>query len=158
MAGRRPSPPDPTTWSLGRCEPSGAPPRCDLVKRIPPGAGLGGGSADAAAILRWAGCADLALAAGLGPDVPSACGGRALVRGVGEDRRPPALRGHRFTLFLLPFGVDTGAVYRAWDDCTPEASRTGPRGRRSGASTIWRHAALAGRAASGRVEGPPRPA
>src|SRR3954463_15922729 len=39
-------------------------------KRIPPGAGLGGGSADAAAVLRWAGVEDLALAAQLGGDVP----------------------------------------------------------------------------------------
>ena len=39
-------------------------------KRIPPGAGLGGGSADAAAVLRWAGVTDLALAASLGADVP----------------------------------------------------------------------------------------
>ena len=41
-----------------------------LVKRIPPGAGLGGGSADAAAVLRWAGCTDLGVASDLGADVP----------------------------------------------------------------------------------------
>ncbi|HLH29317.1 MAG TPA: hypothetical protein VKW77_10395, partial [Acidimicrobiales bacterium] len=53
-----------------------------LVKRIPVGAGLGGGSADAAAILRWAGCHDRRVAASLGADVPfCVVGGRALVRG-----------------------------------------------------------------------------
>ncbi len=41
-----------------------------LHKRIPAGAGLGGGSADAAAVLRWAGIHDLELAASLGADVP----------------------------------------------------------------------------------------
>ncbi len=87
-----------------------------IVKRVPPGAGLGGGSADAAAILRWAGCSDLELAAGLGADVPfCVTGGRAMVGGVGELVRPLPYEERRFTLLLVPFGVDTGAVYRAWD-------------------------------------------
>jgi 4-diphosphocytidyl-2-C-methyl-D-erythritol kinase len=87
-----------------------------IVKRVPPGAGLGGGSADAAAILRWAGCTDLELAAGLGADVPfCVTGGRAMVRGVGELVRPLPYEERWFTLLLVPFGVDTGAVYRAWD-------------------------------------------
>ncbi|HZQ57663.1 MAG TPA: 4-(cytidine 5'-diphospho)-2-C-methyl-D-erythritol kinase, partial [Acidimicrobiales bacterium] len=55
----------------------------ELVKRIPAGGGLGGGSADAAAVLRWAGRGDdLVLAASLGADVPFCVrGGRARVRG-----------------------------------------------------------------------------
>jgi 4-diphosphocytidyl-2-C-methyl-D-erythritol kinase len=90
--------------------------RVELVKRIPPGAGLGGGSADAAAILRWAGSADPALAAGLGADIPFCLvGGRALVRGIGEEVTPLPFEERAFTLFLLPFGMDTRAVYGAWD-------------------------------------------
>ena len=60
-----------------------------LVKRIPAGGGLGGGSADAAAALRWAGCTDLAVAAALGADVPFCLvGGRARVSGIGETVTP----------------------------------------------------------------------
>jgi 4-diphosphocytidyl-2-C-methyl-D-erythritol kinase len=97
-----------------------------LTKRIPPGAGLGGGSADAAAVLRWAGSSDPALAAGLGSDVPFCLiGGRALVRGVGEDLTPLPFEDRRFTLFLLPFGMDTGAVYAAWDRLHPTGEGSG---------------------------------
>lgn len=88
-----------------------------LTKRIPAGAGLGGGSADAAAVLRWAGCTDIPLAASLGADVPFCLlGGRARVRGIGDvlDPLPPVER--TFTLLTPPFGVSTPAVYRAWDD------------------------------------------
>jgi 4-diphosphocytidyl-2-C-methyl-D-erythritol kinase len=90
-----------------------------LTKRIPPGAGLGGGSADAAAVLRWAGCADLSVAARLGADVPFCLvGGRARVSGVGEvvDSLPfEEIEGRHYTLLTPPFGVSTGVVYRAWD-------------------------------------------
>jgi 4-diphosphocytidyl-2-C-methyl-D-erythritol kinase len=91
-----------------------------LVKRIPVGAGLGGGSADAAAVLRWAGCRDPAVAAQLGSDVPFCLvGGRGRVRGKGEvvDALPwEPMEGRMFTLLTPPFGVSTAAVYRAWDD------------------------------------------
>lgn len=88
-----------------------------LVKRIPAGAGLGGGSADAAAVLRWAGVDDLELAASLGADVPFClAGGRARVRGIGERIEPLEPMNDVFTLVTPPFGCSTPAVYRAWDD------------------------------------------
>jgi 4-diphosphocytidyl-2-C-methyl-D-erythritol kinase len=89
-----------------------------LRKRIPAGGGLGGGSTDAAAVLRWARRGDdVALAATLGADVPFCLhGGRAVVRGVGEVIEPLAHVEQAFTLLLAPFGCSTPAVYRAWDD------------------------------------------
>jgi 4-diphosphocytidyl-2-C-methyl-D-erythritol kinase len=91
--------------------------RVRLLKRIPMGGGLGGGSADAAAVLRWAGVTDLALTASLGADVPFCLvGGRARVRGIGEIVEPLPFEHREFTLLTPPFGVSTPAVYRAWDD------------------------------------------
>jgi 4-diphosphocytidyl-2-C-methyl-D-erythritol kinase len=89
-----------------------------LEKRIRPGGGLGGGSADAAAVLRWAGCDDLALAATIGADVPFCLvGGRAVVRGVGELVEPlPFQENVAFTLLTPPFSVATAAVYQKWDE------------------------------------------
>ena len=91
-----------------------------LIKRVPPGAGLGGGSSDAAAILRWAGvrieAEGLALAAGLGADVPFCLiGGRAMVSGIGELVEPLAPLELSFTLLLVPLSCPTPAVYSAWD-------------------------------------------
>jgi 4-diphosphocytidyl-2-C-methyl-D-erythritol kinase len=88
-----------------------------LVKRIPLGGGLGGGSTDAAAVLRWAGCADPAVALALGSDVPfSVTGGRALVEGTGEVVSPLEFERREFLLVVPPFGVTTAMVYAAWDD------------------------------------------
>jgi len=87
-----------------------------LVKRIPAGGGLGGGSADAAAVLRWAGNDDVALAARLGADVPFCLrGGRARVSGIGDELDPLPYVERTFTLATPPFGCSTAAVYRAWD-------------------------------------------
>jgi 4-diphosphocytidyl-2-C-methyl-D-erythritol kinase len=89
-----------------------------LVKRIPAGAGLGGGSADAAAILRWAGCSSVEVAVGLGADVPFCLlgGGRARVTGIGEVVEVlPDVDGLAFTLLTPPLHVSTPAVYAAWD-------------------------------------------
>ncbi len=97
-----------------------------LVKRIPVGGGLGGGSADAACVLRWAGWPNdekesLSAAARLGADVPFclAGGGYARVGGIGEVVQPlafEAVEGQAYTLLTPPFGISTAAVYQAWDD------------------------------------------
>ena len=93
--------------------------RVHVVKRIPAGGGLGGGSADAAAVFRWArrtDDADLVAASALGADI-SFCirGGRARVTGIGEVVEPLPFAAATFTLCTPPFGVSTPAVYRAFD-------------------------------------------
>ena len=95
----------------------------ELHKRIPAGAGLGGGSADAAAVLRWAGWTDVPGAARLGADVPFCLvGGRARVRGIGERVEPLPSRPLVVTLLTPPLFCSTPAVYRRWDELG------GPRG------------------------------
>jgi 4-diphosphocytidyl-2-C-methyl-D-erythritol kinase len=88
-----------------------------VEKQIPAGGGLGGGSADAAAVLRWAGTSDLSMAAAIGADVPfCVVGGRAMVSGVGEIVEPLERVDEVFTLVTPPLAVSTPAVYRAWDE------------------------------------------
>ena len=99
--------------------------RVHIEKNIPSGGGLGGGSADAATILRWAGFTDLVAASRLGADIPFCMiGGRARVRGIGEviDTLPPVQR--KITLVIPPFSVSTPAVYRAWDDLAKAGNTT----------------------------------
>lgn len=90
--------------------------RVVVTKRIAPGAGLGGGSADAAAVLRWAGATDLGAAARIGADVAfCVVGGRALVSGIGEVVEPLPHIDREFTLLTPPIHCSTPAVYREWD-------------------------------------------
>jgi 4-diphosphocytidyl-2-C-methyl-D-erythritol kinase len=101
--------------------------RLSIVKRIPVAAGLGGGSADAAAALRLAGHVSglgderllLELGAGLGADVPAQISpGRWLAGGAGElleglpDPNPAS-----FGLLVLPaaLGLSTAEVYAEAD-------------------------------------------
>ncbi len=87
-----------------------------LTKRIPAAAGLGGGSSDAAAVLRWARCSDPEVAVSIGADVPfSVLGGRALVRGVGELVEPLAYEEADYLLVVPRLAVTTPSVYAAWD-------------------------------------------
>ena len=88
-----------------------------LDKRIPAGAGLGGGSADAAAVFRWAEVDDLDLAATVGADVAfCVVGGRARVTGIGEVVDPLPFEARTYTLLTPPLFCSTPAVYRAWDE------------------------------------------
>jgi 4-diphosphocytidyl-2-C-methyl-D-erythritol kinase len=87
-----------------------------IVKNIPHGGGLGGGSTDAAAVLRWAQFTDVASSATVGADVPFCLvGGRAQVSGIGEIVTPLPYDEKKITLFIPPIHVSTPAVYRAWD-------------------------------------------
>lgn len=91
--------------------------RVEVVKNIPHGGGLGGGSADAAAVLRWAGFDDLVAASRLGADIPFCMvGGRARVRGIGESIQPLSPESATYTLVIPPLSVSTPAVYRMWDE------------------------------------------
>lgn len=97
-----------------------------LDKQIPVAAGLGGGSADAAAALRLlnrrAGApldqpALEALAAELGADVPACIASRtAWGHGRGEKLRPgPILSGQHLLLVNPRVAVPTGPVFAGWD-------------------------------------------
>ncbi len=107
-----------------------------LYKRIPIGAGLGGGSADAAAFLKAANALyglrltteELAeIGAEVGQDVPFfLTGGTARATGLGSTIEPisPVPSGWRFLVIAPPVQVSTRAVYEAVHDGASSASRT----------------------------------
>lgn len=106
-----------------------------IEKNIPHGGGLGGGSADAAAILRWAGFKDLVAASRLGADIPFCMlGGRARVTGIGEIIEPLPFIAREITLVVPPFGVSTPAVYTAFDSLG--AKHEGPNDLEPAAITV----------------------
>jgi 4-diphosphocytidyl-2-C-methyl-D-erythritol kinase len=108
----------------------------ELVKEIPSGAGLGGGSSDAAAVrlaaarvwqLDWPRERLAAVAAGIGSDVPwFFAAGPAVARGRGEAVEPVAGIPPLPAVIACPAaGLSTAAVYAA---CTPDAARRGEAG------------------------------
>jgi 4-diphosphocytidyl-2-C-methyl-D-erythritol kinase len=99
-----------------------------LHKFIPPGGGLGGGSSDAGAVLRWAGGVSNEAAVTLGGDVPFCqIGGRALVEGIGERIHELPYEKRDVTLILLSFGINTAQCYQAFDELVVGGSA--PTGR-----------------------------
>lgn len=112
----------------------------DLAKRIPAGAGLGGGSSDAAATLRclaalWPGVVPgpvlHEIASSLGSDVPFFLGpsGLAWGRGRGELLEPAdALPTAHLVLVLPPVHVATGGAYAALARRRVEGAARAPGG------------------------------
>lgn len=91
-----------------------------LDKRLPVAAGLGGGSADAAAALRLLGGEGAAeIARGLGADVPACLLSQtARGEGRGDEIEPVHIEGLTGTPVLLVnpgIALSTGAVFAAWD-------------------------------------------
>lgn len=101
--------------------------RIILKKNIPSEAGLGGGSADAAAVLTLLNelydaqmsYAELErIAVEVGADVPFLVrGGSAVCRGIGEDLEPLNGLPKRYILLVKPdFGVSTPLAYKKFDE------------------------------------------
>jgi 4-diphosphocytidyl-2-C-methyl-D-erythritol kinase len=110
--------------------------RVAIEKRIPIAAGLGGGSADAAAVLRAAnriagdplGASELRrLGARIGADVPSQVEPRhALVTGAGEHVEPIGLEPLPVVLVPAEAGLSTAAVYAEADRIPTTRERLDP--------------------------------
>ena len=112
----------------------------DLCKRIPSGAGLGGGSSDAAAALRgavalweldWPAERLAKIGSRLGSDIPFFfAGGPAIVAGRGERvAAAPPLPPLAAVIAAPATGLSTAAVYGA---CVPEPARAGEAERLAG--------------------------
>ena len=92
-----------------------------IAKQVPWGAGLGGGSSDAATVLiglnrlwglRWPRERLLALGARLGADVPFFIGGRtAFVEGIGERLTPVALTPQHYAVVKPAAAISTAAIF-----------------------------------------------
>lgn len=90
-----------------------------LTKQLPVAAGLGGGSADAAALFRLMGADDRHdLAAMLGADIPACLASQPVIgRGTGTELLPVAndVQGLACLLVNPNVPLSTGPVFKAWD-------------------------------------------
>jgi 4-diphosphocytidyl-2-C-methyl-D-erythritol kinase len=110
----------------------------EIEKRIPVGGGLGGGSADAAAVLRALNALAekpidektlSSIACALGADVPYLLSTHALAYGAGRGEKifPLApLPGHDLLLAIPPFGVSSADAF-GWFDSQKAARHSGTR-------------------------------
>ena len=112
--------------ALQRCAKTSQGARIHLYKRIPMGAGLGGGSADAAAVLiglnrMWkTGLSETELASvglSVGADVPFCLsGGLKRVRGIGEEMEEYPCRLNYWLLVFQPCrGLSTKIIFESYD-------------------------------------------
>ncbi len=111
------------------------PVKVTLRKKIPAGAGLGGGSANAAAVL--VGLNELfglrlrvdelrKIGAGIGADVPFCIsGGTALGEGIGEILTPLSAPPAHLLVVAKPLGsADTAGIYLAYDEAETESAHS----------------------------------
>jgi len=92
-----------------------------IDKRVPAGAGMGGGSSDAASTLlalnrlwglNWPASRLATLGLTLGADVPFFIGGHnAIVEGIGEWLTPVKLPGHWLAVLKPPQNIETNAIF-----------------------------------------------
>lgn len=103
-----------------------------IEKRIPCGAGMGGGSTDAAAVLTGLNrlCGNpvgekglLKIAAEVGADVPFClCGGTKICRGIGDIiSEAPPIKDCAFLVVMPDFACSTAEAYRKYDEAPPPA-------------------------------------
>lgn len=127
----------------------GADVRISIAKKIPPGAGLGGGSSNAATVLMALNTSlGLAvprhrlhqIALTLGADVPFFLnGGCARVRGIGEQVEPiVGWPGRELVLVLPPVSVSTAWAFRAYAaGLSPEADEAARMAHSGGLEPSW---------------------
>ena len=120
----------------------------EITKRIPVGGGLGGGSADAGAVLRCLNALAphpvsssmlLEIAASIGADVPFVAIDSPLALAWGRGERIlelPALPSRAVTLVCFPFGVSTPDAF-AWVDAEHENARPSPATLRLADLSKW---------------------
>ena len=137
-----------------------------LSKRIPPGMGLGGGSSDAAAVLKglcqlWDTDAEgddvMSLAAGLGSDVPLFLGApMQRMTGRGERLEPVTIHPFTAVLILPSFGCSTAAVYAGYDESPhPIGAQLGAGMMASQPPSVWREQLVNDLAEPARLVCPP---
>lgn len=120
-----------------------------LIKRVPAGAGLGGGSSDAAAVLRAMGRLNpgaldsgdlLDLAAGLGSDVPFFVRGAPVAHGTGRGERLAViqpLQARSVVVAIPDFRIATTDAYRWIDQDREEPSTVASRPRHAAPELDW---------------------